>query len=189
MQPPSMNPCPTCLQFEDFVPSVSKDKLYLSAAQNLTVNCPGGTSATVPLPAGIIGYALTFDIGNPPYPNLVLNCVSGTISIPVPDNATQNDLDALINSMLNQCLAQIAVNIACASGAFFNTTQTFSACAGATTVTLSGALPNGVTLDSVNNVLTMAAGIIQSVISVSDANGKAQQVLREIFSTGNVTCV
>ena len=185
------NPCPACLKFEDFVASNPTDKVYKSAAQALTVTCPSGVNSTVNLPAGIIGFNLTFSLGNPPYPDLVLNCVSGTITVPVPDSTTQAQLDTLVNGLLVQCLSQFAINIGCASGAFLNEEQTFGCPppgqAGLVNISILGALPAGVTNNT--SSLIMAAGTIQSTISVADANAKALQVLMEIFSTGNATCI
>jgi hypothetical protein len=191
MQPPQISLCPTCLKFEDFIPSNPTGKVYLSAAQSLTVSCPSGVPATVNLPAGIIGFNLTFTLGNPPYPNLTLNCVSGMISIPVPDDTTQAQLDALVNSLLQQCLTQIAINIGCASGVFFNTTQSISCPppgqSSLVNLTIPGALPSGVITNT--STLTIVTGAIQSTISVADANAKALQLLTEIFATGNAKCI
>ena len=175
----------SCIQFQDFVPSTPTDKIYYSTAQTVTVTCPSGVTATVNLDAGLVAYALTFPLGNPPYPDLVLNCSNSTITVPVPDNTTQDELDALIVGMLNQCLQQIATNIGCVSGVFFNTQQ--SVPCPSENVLMAGAFPAGVTGVNTPN-LTMAAGTIQSTISVADANAKALLVLQEIFQTGNATC-
>ena len=159
------------------------------------MTCPAGTQATQTLPAGIVGYVLKFAIGSAPYPNLVLNCTGGQISIPVPDNVTQAQLDDLINGMLTTCLNQIAINIGCLSGSagtFFNTQQAYNPCASDVETELSGAVPAGVTPASSESSqfggATIAAGLVQSTISVGDANAKAQQLLAELYSTGNVFC-
>ena len=196
--PENCKPCQVlkdCIQFQDFVPSNPNDKIYYSKAQTLTVTCPAGTTATVPLDAGIIAYVLTFSLGNPPYPNLTLNCTGGTISIPVPDDVTQAQLDGLINRMLNQCLTQIAIGIGCGGGVFFNTMQQVSCLDQSLGVLVPGALPAGVSpvdnpggTGNHNNTLVIAAGTIQSTISIADANAKALQVLNEIFSTRNAIC-
>ncbi len=179
-----------CLQFEDFAASQTQRNLYLSTAQNVTVTCPSNTVVTVPLEGGIVTYMLNFQLGNPPYPNLTLNCTGNTISIPVPDNTTQADLDALIQGMLNQCLKQIAVSIGCVAGSFFNTQQNYQPCPPSGGTVISGAVPGGVTVvGGIGSLgIVMAPGTIQSTVSVADANSKAQEVLREIYSTGNVTC-
>lgn len=187
-------PCKTlkdCIQFADFTPSDPNDKLYLSTAQAVVVTCPDGTQTTVNMDAGIVGYVLTFQLGNPPYPDLTLNCTGGTITVSVPDNANQQQLDDLINGMLNTCLQQIAKNIGCGTGQFFNTQQTYNPCSDPDAHTyIQGAVPAGVGLANPPNEsgLSMAAGIIQSTISIADANAKAQLVLEEIFSTGNAIC-
>lgn len=189
MQPPTINPCPTCLKFQDFVSSTPVNKVYTSAAQTLTVTCPSGAETTVQLPAGIIGFNLTFELGNPPYPDLVLNCVNGTITVPVPDNTTQPELDMLVNGLLLKCLNQFAINLGCVTGVFFNTQQTLN-CTISGFVRSPGAFPAGVSIDNPNrgNNLVMAAGVIQSTLSVADANAKALEVLYEIFRTGNANC-
>lgn len=187
-----------CIQFQDFQPSSPTDKLYINKETTLTVTCPAGTQVTQTIPAGVVGYVLKFAIGSAPYPNLVLNCTGGQISVPVPDDVTQAELDDLVNGMLTTCLNQIAINIGCLSGGngtFFNTQQTYNPCgpvdgpAGCTEI--QGAVPAGVTpsLGNSNNGLTIASGVVQSTISVADANAKAQQLGQEIYSTGNALCV
>lgn len=182
-----------CLQFQDFLPSVTKDKLYLSKAKTIVVTCPSGETAATNLDAGIIGYVLNFELGNPPYPNLTLNCTNGQLSIPVPDTATQAELDALINGMLDSCLTQMATTISCGAGVFYNTLQSYTGCVGDNPcVQVSGALPGGVIFvnqtGETPSMIQIAAGTIQSTVSVADANFKANQVLMEIFTTGNAKC-
>ena len=183
----------TCIQFQDFVPSSPTDKLYINAAQNVTVTCPGGTTSVVPIPAGIVGYVLKFGIGQAPYPNITFQCTGGALNIPVPDDVTQAQLDALVNGMIQTCVNQIALSIGCAAGTFFNTQQSFNPCGPSPAYTdVSGAVPAGVTPATGSSAAgtgsVMIAGIIESTISVADANSKAQQVLSEIYATGNLTC-
>jgi hypothetical protein len=173
-----------CLQFQDFLPSVQTGKLYQSAAQLVTVTCPSGTQVTVNLDAGVVSYVVNFELGNPPYPDLMLNCTGGTIMVPVPNSTTQAQLDALVNGMINTCLSQIAVNQGCQTGLFFNTQQTISC--PSNNVLIPGAIPAGISANGQN--LTMAAGVVESTISVADANGKALQVLYDMFQTGNTNC-
>lgn len=185
----------TCIQFQDFVPSSPTDKLYVNAAQNVTVTCLGGTTSVVPIPAGIVGYVLKFAIGQAPYPNITFNCTGGALNIPVPDDVTQGDLDKLVNGMIQTCVNQIALNIGCQAGSFFNTQQSFNPCGtSADFADINGAVPAGIMVNpesphqTSGPGATMIPGIIESIISVADANSKAQQVLAELFSTGNVAC-
>jgi hypothetical protein len=181
-----------CLTFPDFITSVTANQLFVSPAQNITVTCPSGTVITTSLDAGAVGFVLNFQLGEPPYPNLVLNCTGGTITVPVPDDTTQAQLVALINGMLNTCMNQIATSIGCAAGVFFNTPQIYNPCNDENPNTfVQGNTPAGVTPQNGGqdeNGLMMAGGIVQSTISVGDANAKAQQVLQEIFSTTNANC-
>jgi hypothetical protein len=176
-----------CIQFQDFVPSSPNDKLYVNKAQNVTVACPSGSTSVVPIPAGVVGYVVKFAIGDAPYPNLTLNCTGGALNIPVPDDVTQGQLDDLVNGMIQTCVNQIAQGVGCAAGSFFNTQQAYSPCPGNAVLV---AAPAGVSLapGSSPNGLVMMAGIVESTISVADANSKAQQVLQEIFFTGNASC-
>lgn len=189
---PECVPCKVlkeCLQFQDFVPATQTGKLYLSAAQTVTVTCPSGVKVSVALGAGVVSYVLNFTLGNPPYPDLSLNCTGGTIAVPVPDNTTQVELDALVNGMINTCLAQIAVNIGCPpAGVFYNTQQIVSC--PSSNAKVVGALPAGVSTGVSTNLraLFMAAGVVESTISIADANGKAIQVLYDMFQTGNANC-
>ncbi len=184
-------PCKTlkdCLQFKDFDASNTNAKLYLSTTKTLTIACPSGESQTVNLDAGIIGYVLNFQPGNPPYPDLVLNCTGGQITVPVPDGINQAQLDALIVQLLNTCLEQIAKDIGCSSGNFYNTLQSIK-CSGG--FTIAGAVPTGisiVTIGSSNDTLQISGGIVQSSISTADANQKALQLLNDAVKTGNVIC-
>lgn len=189
MTPPTIKPCATCLQFKDFETSKSSGKIYYSAAQVVTATCPDGTVSRTPLDAGILSYALNFELGNPPYPNLILNCSGGQISIPVPDKATQADLDALINGMLNQCLSRIAISISCLSGTFYNTVQYMSCDVSGFYATIGGAVPAGVDVESGGlQRAYIESGVIQSIVSVEDANAKALQVLQSLFNSGNLYC-
>lgn len=182
-------PCPTCLQFQDFLPSTTVGKLYLNTAQSITVTCPDGSTPTVQIPAGVIGFVLNFSIGTPPYPDLVLNCVGGQIIIPVPDDSVQAQVDVLITQMLNQCAAQIALQNRCVPGEFVNEIQQMGCPAGTGTfVTINGAVPPGIGFSDDDHFLTIAAGTITSTVSVADANSKAKQLLAELFATGNVIC-
>lgn len=188
MEPPIITkPCNTCTQFEDFKPSKSALKVYYSEAGVLTVTCPDGTTTTTPLDAGIATYTLNFTLGFPPYPNLVTYCGGKAISIPVPDNATQSDLDALIAGMLSKCVSAIAKVAGCPGGVFYNTQQSVAPCPDYG-IDVAGSLPIGVYLDADNQNLIIPAGLIQSTISVADANAKAILILNEIFSTGNAIC-
>ena len=178
----------SCITFNDFAVSTSNDKLFVSPAANITITCPSGVVITKSLDAGAVGYVLDFELGTPPYPNLILNCTGGTITVPVPDDTTEAQLEALINGMLNTCLNQIATSIGCTGGVFFNTQQSVI-CANGQPAFPGGAFPPGVSGGVPNQPnLVMSAGIIQSTISVADANAKALQVLNEVFSTGNVKC-
>jgi hypothetical protein len=189
MEPPTIPKCSTCLQFKDFEPSISGNKVYYSAAQQVSANCPDGTVSVVPLDAGVISYTLNFSLGNPPYPNLVLNCLNGVISVPVPDDTTQSQLDALITGMINECLGRIAVSIGCQSGTFFNTQQSFTCGIDGYVMSVVGALPPGVTVDPTDSsTLIIQAAVIQSLISIDDANAKAMQVLNDVLGTGNAVC-
>lgn len=178
-----------CLTFGDFAASKPNQKLYLNTAQNVTVTCPDLSTPTVAIPAGVIGFVLDFAIGSPPYPDLTLNCVSGQIVVPVPDNATQAQLDGLIAGLLNQCAVQIAKQYGCVPGTFYNTQQV-KGCNIGLTPAKAGGLPVGVSIETVSgaSVLVVPAGLISSTVSIADANLKASQLLNEIFATGNVTC-
>lgn len=180
-------PCPTCLQFPDFVPSSTTQKLYLNAAQNVTVNCPDGSTPTVAIPAGVVGYLLNFELGTPPYPDITLNCIGGQIVVSVPDNTNSGELDVLINQALNKCAAQIGLQLGCVSGEFVNTQQTVT-CPESLFANIAGALPVGVSVSGDAHSLIAAAGLISSTISVQDSNLKATQLLNELIATGNAVC-
>jgi hypothetical protein len=94
--------------------------------------------------------------------------------------------------MLLTCLTQIAIGIGCGGGVFFNTQQQVG-CPDPNQVpstSSAGAIPAGVSIFEISGVtyLVMAAGTIQSTISIADANAKSLSVLNEIYSTLNVTC-
>ncbi len=183
-------PCKTlknCVEFQDFIFSNPNDRLYSNAAQSLTVTCPDGSRQTVNIPAGIVQYVLPFELGTPPYPNLALTCSDSSISVPVPDNATQSDLDALIKGLIQSCVLKLAASIGCPPAAqFYNTAQSYNPCKGGGVVIL-GAAPVGIITG--NEGLVISAGVISSTISVADANSKTQQVLEDMFNTGNAGCL
>lgn len=74
---------------------------------------------------------------------------------------------------------------------FFNQEVVFAPICSSGTPTFSGALPNWITLDSANNRLIGAAGVIGG-ITQADANNNAQQALNQFAQTnlanGNLTC-
>lgn len=181
--------CPTCLQFEDFKPSNSTEKLYLNSAQTVMVNCPDGTTPSVTIPAGVVGFVLDFTLGNPPYPDLTLNCIGGQINVSVPDNVSQKELDALINGMLDKCAAQIGLQTGCVPGEFQNTIQTYTGCPNPLDyVNIVGGVPVGIGPSSDGHSLSANSGLIFSTVSVDDANKKTIQLLKELFATRNVIC-
>lgn len=194
-------PCDPCIAlvnclpfFPDFIESVSPNVLYTSPASNVSVVCPNGNTSVVALDAGVVSYNLNFALGNPPYPNITLYCQGGTISVPVPSTTNQVQLTALVQGMLQTCMNQIAMAIGCPSGIFYNTQQTLNLCQTSpnTYTDVKGALPGGVSIvgggTSGASGLQIAAGAIQSTLSVSDANAKALLLLNEIYSTANVSC-
>ena len=183
----------TCIQFQDFVISNPNYRLYVNPQLEVVITCPSGLTSTTLMPAGIVSYVTKFTVGNPPYPNLSMNCTGGHISIPVPASSTQTQVDALVQGMISQCVQQIARNLLCQPGSYVNTLQSLDPCGGGTNTTNgAGAVPGGVSpahgLTSSTGA-TIAPGSIDSTISIADANAKAQQLLSELYATGNLTCV
>jgi hypothetical protein len=188
-----MGNCITCqalasgITFTDFISSPEIDQTFVSTAQIVTVTCPSGLMVTVPLEGGIVSYVVDFQVGQPPYPNLTLNCIGGTISIPVPSTINEAGLTGLVTTLLNMCISQIATSVGCQPGSYLNTAQSISPCgAGAPNIHVIGAVPTGTSYAA--GVLTISAGTVQSTISIADANAKALQLLNELYNTGNVTC-
>ena len=183
----------SCIEFQDFLPSSPNFKLYVNQQQTVTINCPSGLTSTTVMPAGLIGFVVKFAIdGKGPYPDLVTNCTGGSLRVPVPGTITQAALDALVYKMLNQCVQQIAKNILCQPGSFVNTAQSLNLCGGGLPNTNgAGAVPGGVSPTNGQTSATgasIAAGAIMSTVSIADANAKAQQLLNELYSTGNLIC-
>jgi hypothetical protein len=183
-----------CLEFIEFPKLPQTGKAYLSSAAALTVTCPNGNSVVVNLPSAAASFSIGYNLGQPPYPDLILNCTGGIIRVSVPDNITQSQLDSMIEGMLQTCMTQIAKSIGCVPGTFYNTQQSLG-CPTNATATVVGSVPSPITggvaigVSSPANLLVVPAGVVQSTVSVADANGKAMQLLAELFSSGNVTCV
>lgn len=194
-----MSNCPTCrpvacLRFGDFTITQPTDVLFQNAAQNFVVNCPSGSTPVVMIPAGVVGFVLTFALGQPPYPDLTLNCTGGMITVPVPANITPAQLMALINGLINQCAQQVATQIGCFSASYLNTQQLFqppcSLGAGKLVVALGppNGIPNGVGIDSTLSFIVVSGGTITSTVSQADANGKALQLAQEMYQSGQILC-
>jgi len=173
-----------CLQFGDFNVVEGTDTLYLNQPQSLVVTCDDGSTVTVQVPGGVIGFVLKFQLGNPPYPDLMLDCSGTLYSVSVPDDCTQVQLNGLITGILTQCAQQLAKQVGCEPAQFFNTVVSFSPCGGA--VRTPGAIAAGLTVTA--HGVSVAAGTVSSSISQNDANAKAVQLAQEAFFTGNLAC-
>jgi hypothetical protein len=196
-----MSTCPTCrpvicTTFGDFKIVNPTDVLYKNPAYNLIVQCPNGSTPFYTVPAGTIGFVLNFAIGEPPYPNLTLDCTGGLITVPVPSNTTQAQLVSLIQGMLAQCGNQIALQNACVNATYLNTVQQFEPLCQAGTGQLvyaqvappDNGVPAGVSIDSTSTFIVVSAGVITSTVSQADANGKALQLAQEMFNSGQIIC-
>jgi len=173
-----------CLQFHEF------------GNDNVEGTCPNGNTAVVQMPSGVSSFTAFLNLGHAPYPDLVLNCTGGIIRVPVPDNTTQIQFDELVEGMINKCLNQMAINIGCVPQIYYNTQQQLACPSVSQTATLAGGIPAGISgaipvggTASPGNLITIPAGLVQSTVSVVDANNRALQVLTELFATGNITCV
>lgn len=176
-----------CATFGNFNVTSPNDKLYVNNALSLTVNCPDGSVPVVQIPAGVIGYVLNFQIGTPPYPDLQMEFNGQSVVVPVPDDTTSSQLDALVMSLINQVAVLVATQIGCVPGTFYNTQQTVAICTTkAAKVGSGGAVPSGITFSGHN--LIVASGLISSSISVADANAKAVQLAQELHYTMNAAC-
>jgi hypothetical protein len=179
-----------CLTFGNFNVTSPNDKLYVNAALSLTVNCPDGSTPTVQIPAGVIGYVLNFQVGTPPYPDLQMEFNGQNVVIQVPDSTTPDQLDALVMSLLGQIAVLVAKQIGCVAGVFYNTQQVVQVCT-SHRAHIGGAIPAGITVSgssSPKGFITVAAGLVSSSISAQDANLKAIQLAQELFYTQNVIC-
>jgi hypothetical protein len=176
-----------CATFGNFNVTSPNDKLYVNNALSLTVNCPDGSVPVVQIPAGVIGYVLNFQIGTPPYPDLQMEFNGQSVVVPVPDDTTSSQLDALVMSLINQVAVLVATQIGCVPGTFYNTQQTVAICTTKPAkVGSGGAVPSGITFSGHN--LIVASGLISSSISVADANAKAVQLAQELHYTMNAAC-
>ena len=179
-----------CATFGNFNITSPNDRLYVNNALSLTVNCPDGSMPVVQIPAGVIGYVLNFHVGASPYPDLQIEFNGQSVVVPVPDNTTSSQLDALVMSLINQVAVLVATQIGCVPGTFYNTQQTVQVCTSSKTK-IAGAVPLGITVDGSGGSpghIIVPAGFVSSSISVADANSKAIQLAKELFYTANVAC-
>jgi hypothetical protein len=148
----------------------------------IIVPAPGGGSYTVP-PGTII-------VNVPPGATSVTyqGCQS-TISLPIPSGSTQSAIQLLVNQVMQQAAAQLAVCNAPTNphsgGAFppvtFGNEALSVSCPDKPNMDLIGSLPPGVTITLTQ--LSIAGGIFQSDTSVSEANAAATSFLMAIMSS------
>lgn len=187
-----------CITFPFVFYSLEAGKQYSNELLSFQVACPDGTTRTVYVPPGTINYTLPFPVGfSGPYPPLVMGCAAGgQVVETVPDNATQAQIDALVNAMILRCAQAIAeANVDCSPNPSPITNATVyyvHTCGAGETLSYSGTLPAWITIDAVNSRLVGAAGTYTGN-SQSNADGTAQAVLNgwaaQELANGNLSCV
>ena len=148
----------------------------------IIVPAPGGGTYTVP-PGTIV-------INVPPGATSVnyQGCQS-TISLPIPSGSTPSAIQAIVNQVMQQAAAQLAICNAPdnphSGGPFppvtFGNEVQNAFCTDTPGMDLVGDLPPGVTITFTQ--LSIAAGIFQSTLSVADANAAALAFLLDVLNS------
>lgn len=172
-----------CQQFPLVLYNLNANKSYSNDAIVIQVTCPDGSKQSVPVPQGTINYTLPFPPNFAgPYPPLVMNCLGGGVIVEqLPNNATQSQIDDIVNGMILQCATTYAQSIAgCGTSKSFPSEQVSVAheCSEGTTLQFSGTLPSWIRIDTGTSTVIGNAGAVVSTISVEDATAKAQTQLQ-----------
>lgn len=107
-------PCTTqgvCLDFP--IAFYTLGKTYTNLELSFFKACANGTLVPITIPAGTIIFTLPFPPGfSGPYPPIVMLCQAGGYIVrQIPDNATQSQIDDIVNEMISTC-AQAIVDAA-----------------------------------------------------------------------------
>lgn len=187
-----------CQQFPLVLYNLNANKSYSNDALVIEVTCPDGSQQSVQVPQGTINFTLPFPPNfSGPYPPLVMNCLGGGVIVEqLPNNATQAQIDDVVNAMILQCATAYAQSIAgCGTTQSFPSEQVsvFHQCAEGTTLQFSGTLPSWIRIDTGTSTVIGNAGAVVSTISTADATAKAQSQLQawvdQQLGNGNLSCV
>lgn len=184
-----------CLRFPLLFYSLNNHQSYSNELLSFAVECPNGSTQTVYVPPGTINYTLPFPPGfEGPYPPLVLGCVSGgNVVREVPDNATQEQIDTLVDQMIKACARAYAESIVQCPVEVFNNEAVFYQmnCAEGETIAFAGTLPAWLSINTGNNRVIGAAGVF-SATSTELATAAAQEAIDTWaagqIQLGNLTC-
>lgn len=202
VQEASNEPCEPCVSIDNCIRfplvlyNLNANKTYQNISQSVGVTCPDGTIQTVVVPAGTISYTLPFPPGfSGDYPPLVMNCLSGGVIVKtIPSGANQEQIDAIVNEMLGECVQAYAQSLAQCGPKLFSSEQVSveHQCAEGTTLQFSGTLPGWIIVDSGTSTVIGNAGAVTSEISIADATAKAQAQLQSWvdaeLTSGNLSC-
>lgn len=179
----SCEPCQTtgaCLQFPFVFYNLSAGKSYSNPLLSFVVACPDGTTQTVYIPSGTINYTLPFPPGfTGPYPPLVLGCAAGgNIARTIPNNATQDEIDSIVNEMLSVCAQALAqAKVTCKPANVTNDQVVYNfTCPVGQTPSFTGTPPTWITWDQANSRLVGAANTFTGT-TVQGATATAQNAL------------
>lgn len=184
---PGLTPCEpcrdqgNCLIFPFIFYNLSNNKTYANQLMGFQVPCPDGTTREVFIEAGTITYTLPFPVGFAgPYPPLVMGCGAGGLIVrAVPDGATQDQIDAIVNDMIFTCAQSEALaQVDCTQAQMYPNGVVFFpvTCGVGETLAYTGSLPSWITLDVANSRLVGAAGKFLDT-SQAQADTDAQNAL------------
>jgi len=194
----SCEPCKSvgqCITFPIVSYNLNNQRSYSNPLLSFNIECKGGQTVTVYVQAGTVQFTFPYPAGMEIYPPIVMGCLSGgSIVSNIPPFATQQQIDDIVNSMIIKCAEQYAQSVADCPVVLITNEQVQVAvvCPDGQNIQFTGSLPSWITIDSTNNLVIGAAGVIQGV-TVEAATAQAQAQLQAWVDAetlaGNLTCV
>lgn len=182
-----------CITFPTVFYNLGLGKTYANFTETFTVTCPDGSIQNVTIQGGTIQFTMPYPVGyTGVYPPIVLGCVGGNIVKNIPAGATQDQIDAIIQGMIQQCAQATAQSLALCPVGVTNDAVFFPfPCDPGNVLTFTGVLPAWITIDTINSQLVGAAGTF-SADTKTNANAAAQAALntfaQNAITTGTLSC-
>jgi hypothetical protein len=172
---------------QDYLNQYSLNQVVVKNSEFVAVI--NGISVTIP--AGTFEYPISESTGS--FSPITFQGCQSLISVPIPSGSSFSDIQALVQSMLNQAAQQQAqCNAASvpAAPAFLNQQVSIESACTDDPLSISSTLPPGVAQSG--NSLVCESGVFASSVSQSDANNLAVSflvnLLANLFTTGAARC-
>ncbi len=175
----------SCQNFPLNFYSLNSGKTYSNASTLVEVTDPNGRSRSVPVASGAVNFSFPYPPNYPfEYPVSIFLCAAGgIIASEIPIGATQDQIDAIADSVVSRCVRAIAESgVSCEPVIKYNEEVFNSPCSGS--FVFFGALPVWISINGDNTQFVGKAGVY-SAPTVDEANAKAQAALNAFVAREN----